>query len=58
MTGFKLCEACGKELPVECFREGSPECRSCARTCRIAHGVVAQRKEAWAVALLKRIGAL
>ena len=60
MTGWRKCAACGKELPEECFRVGDSECRQCARAlrCRIANGITAQPKEAWALDLLKRIGAL
>ena len=65
MLGFRQCEACGKELPEELFRVDNSQCRRCAREAemrnpavKLAQGITAQPKEAWALDLLKRIGAL
>jgi hypothetical protein len=60
MAGWRQCAECKKELPEELFREDSPECRTCARAlrCRVAPGVVAMPKEAWARRVLHTIGAL
>jgi hypothetical protein len=64
MLGFRQCGACKKELPEECYRNESPQCRTCAReekqrteapTYRVADGVIAQPRETWARALIARL---
>jgi hypothetical protein len=48
MLGFRQCAACGKTLPEECYRNDSPQCRTCQReeeqrnpVVRIAPGIIA-----------------
>jgi hypothetical protein len=62
MLGFRQCAACGKELPEELFREGSPQCRICAReeeqrnpVVRIAPGIIAAPREQWAREAIARL---
>ena len=64
MIGWRQCADCKKELPDEFYRGESPQCRACAREAelrnpaiKVANGIVAQPREAWAVDLLKRISA-
>ena len=61
MVGWRECAGCKKELPEELFREGSPQCRICARkekrrnpVVRIARGITAVPREQWARALIAR----
>jgi hypothetical protein len=62
MLGFRQCEGCKRELLEELFREGSPQCRTCAREAeqrnpvvRIAPGILAAPRERWAQDLIARL---
>jgi len=59
MRGFRKCKRCGKERPEEVFHADSALCRWCERetVVRIARGIVAQPREAWAKDLLARMRA-
>jgi hypothetical protein len=64
MVGWRKCAGCKKELPEECFREGDPFCRVCAReekqrteaqVYQIARGIISVPREQWARALIDRL---
>jgi hypothetical protein len=64
MVGWRQSQSAEKNLSEEFFREGSPQCRTCAReekkradaqVVRIAPGVIAQPRERWAQDLIARL---